>query len=53
MLERCMRPLKSEGSQTVTSEPAVEWTSTLNFIVRGGRGLEALLRGQRVYVIQI
>ena len=45
--ERWMWPLKSEGSQIVTSDVDDEWTSSLNFVVRAGvnfrhyRGVES------------
>ena len=34
--ERWMWPLKSDGSQIVTSAPAAECTSSLKFVVRAG-----------------
>ena len=36
---RWMRPRKSEGSQTVTSEPCAEWTSSRKRVVRAGVSL--------------
>lgn len=37
--ERWMWPLKSEGSQIVSSDEDAEWTSSLNLVVRAGVNL--------------